>query len=415
MRAKLAGVCLIAAALALWPRRCPRRTGPRRRSPTSVRRATSGPPAWSSSAPARSPTRTTARTRSPWWSTFRRWTPRRSPLASTWEPPRWTPSGSRAWLAPTGATWRGSRCGWPASSPTRSSRRTEDLNLVFERPATAAAPESRTTRTGGGARHGAGSAAPGRPRHRSRRRPRPPPSRGQRAAPMEARRASSGLAGLRATRIVAVARESGGDLPAFTVRADGRLKYQDFTLPGPDRLVIDFAGRGGQRELPPDRGERGSGRARAASGSSAPPRRRWRAWWWTSPTRPRTGSSRARTTSASSLVRRASRQPPAHAPLAALRSPGAGAGRRSRSPWPDRADPVAEASRSRWPSSRCRCRRCRSRRCPTRCPATCRRCPETTRWAPPAVRPEISARPSASTSRTATCRTSSGSSPTSRA
>jgi type IV pilus assembly protein PilQ len=44
-----------------------------------------------------------------------------------------------------------------------------------------------------------------------------------------------------ATRILAVAREGGGDLPAFTVRADGRLKYQDFTLPGPDRLVIDFA------------------------------------------------------------------------------------------------------------------------------------------------------------------------------
>lgn len=45
----------------------------------------------------------------------------------------------------------------------------------------------------------------------------------------------------RATRILAVAREGGGELPAFTVRADGRLKYQDFTLPGPDRLVIDFA------------------------------------------------------------------------------------------------------------------------------------------------------------------------------
>ena len=45
----------------------------------------------------------------------------------------------------------------------------------------------------------------------------------------------------RATRILAVAREEGGDLPAFTVRANGRLKYQDFTLPGPDRLVIDFA------------------------------------------------------------------------------------------------------------------------------------------------------------------------------
>ena len=28
---------------------------------------------------------------------------------------------------------------------------------------------------------------------------------------------------------------------AFTVKADGRLKYQDFMLPNPDRLVVDFA------------------------------------------------------------------------------------------------------------------------------------------------------------------------------
>ena len=45
----------------------------------------------------------------------------------------------------------------------------------------------------------------------------------------------------RATEILAVAQESGGDLPAITVKADGRLKFQTFTLPGPDRVVIDFA------------------------------------------------------------------------------------------------------------------------------------------------------------------------------
>ena len=48
-------------------------------------------------------------------------------------------------------------------------------------------------------------------------------------------------AGPRATRIVAVVQEGGGELPSFTVKADGRLKFQDFTLPGPNRVVIDFA------------------------------------------------------------------------------------------------------------------------------------------------------------------------------
>jgi type IV pilus assembly protein PilQ len=45
----------------------------------------------------------------------------------------------------------------------------------------------------------------------------------------------------RASRIVAVTRDEAPGLLAFTVKADGRLKYQDFTLPNPDRLVIDFA------------------------------------------------------------------------------------------------------------------------------------------------------------------------------
>jgi type IV pilus assembly protein PilQ len=44
-----------------------------------------------------------------------------------------------------------------------------------------------------------------------------------------------------ATQILAVARESGGELPSFTIKADGRLKFQDFTLSGPDRVVVDFA------------------------------------------------------------------------------------------------------------------------------------------------------------------------------
>jgi type IV pilus secretin PilQ/predicted competence protein len=47
--------------------------------------------------------------------------------------------------------------------------------------------------------------------------------------------------GPRATRIVAVSRDEVDGHVAVTVRADGRLKYQDFTLPNPDRVVVDFA------------------------------------------------------------------------------------------------------------------------------------------------------------------------------
>lgn len=47
--------------------------------------------------------------------------------------------------------------------------------------------------------------------------------------------------GTRATRIVAVSRDEVDGLLAFTVKADGRLKYRDFVIPNPDRLVVDFA------------------------------------------------------------------------------------------------------------------------------------------------------------------------------
>jgi type IV pilus assembly protein PilQ len=38
-----------------------------------------------------------------------------------------------------------------------------------------------------------------------------------------------------------VTRDEMGTLVAFTVKADGRLKYKDFLLPNPERLVVDFA------------------------------------------------------------------------------------------------------------------------------------------------------------------------------
>jgi type IV pilus assembly protein PilQ len=47
--------------------------------------------------------------------------------------------------------------------------------------------------------------------------------------------------GPRATRITAISRDEIGSLLAFTVKADGRLKYRDFMLQNPERLVIDFA------------------------------------------------------------------------------------------------------------------------------------------------------------------------------
>lgn len=45
-----------------------------------------------------------------------------------------------------------------------------------------------------------------------------------------------------ATRIVGVARSDVAGQLAFTVKADGRLEYQDFFLGNPDRLVVDFPG-----------------------------------------------------------------------------------------------------------------------------------------------------------------------------
>jgi type IV pilus assembly protein PilQ len=110
-----------------------------------------------------------------------------------------------------------------------------DLTLVFERPATAAVPappEPEETLA---------AVPPKAP-------PAPAPavaapsSPEAKAAPAPAPTAADRAPATPATRIVAVAQEQGGPLPAFTVKADGRLKFQDFTLPGPDRLVVDFAG-----------------------------------------------------------------------------------------------------------------------------------------------------------------------------
>ena len=52
---------------------------------------------------------------------------------------------------------------------------------------------------------------------------------------------SEPASGPKATRITAVTRDEIGQMVAFTVKADGRLKYKDFLLPNPERLVVDFS------------------------------------------------------------------------------------------------------------------------------------------------------------------------------
>jgi type IV pilus secretin PilQ/predicted competence protein len=108
----------------------------------------------------------------------------------------------------------------------------KDLMLVFERPAAAAAPPPEP-------------AVAAVPRAAEPQPAAPPPV--EASAPVEATKPPApAVADLPpappATRIVAVTQEQGGEYPMFIVKADGRLKFQDFTLPGPDRLVVDFAG-----------------------------------------------------------------------------------------------------------------------------------------------------------------------------
>jgi type IV pilus assembly protein PilQ len=95
------------------------------------------------------------------------------------------------------------------------------LNLVFERPSTLASAAE------------APAPAPETPPVAARAAEPVPPAPAPAAAPA--------LSGARASRIVAVSRDEIDGLLAFTVKADGRLKYRDFVIPNPDRLVVDFA------------------------------------------------------------------------------------------------------------------------------------------------------------------------------
>jgi type IV pilus secretin PilQ/predicted competence protein len=101
------------------------------------------------------------------------------------------------------------------------------LTLVFERPAALAAAAEPAP---------AGAPAPAAPA--------PTPRSAAPAPVVEAPPAApppEPASGPRATRIVAVTRDQVDGLLAFTVKADGRLEYRDFVIPNPDRLVLDFA------------------------------------------------------------------------------------------------------------------------------------------------------------------------------
>lgn len=98
----------------------------------------------------------------------------------------------------------------------------KSLNLVFERSASlASAPEPAAAAAAAPTVAAAPAAAPA-------------PVRAAAVPPAPA-------AGPKATRIVSVSRDELDGLLAFTVKADGRLKYRDFVVPNPDRLVLDFA------------------------------------------------------------------------------------------------------------------------------------------------------------------------------
>jgi type IV pilus assembly protein PilQ len=123
-----------------------------------------------------------------------------------------------------------------------------------------------------------------------------------------------------ATRILAVAKEGGGELPSFTIKADGRLKFQDFTLPGPDRVVIDFADVAATPDFRSmDVGEGPVERVRLAQFSAASPKVARLVVDLTekTPYRIVEGADTIRVV----FGEESEPPPPAHAPLAALRAP----------------------------------------------------------------------------------------------
>ncbi len=123
------------------------------------------------------------------------------------------------------------------------SRDGKGLVLVFERPATVDAGNGPASATTAQTAAPVAAAPPARPAAK----PVAP------VAQMVAAPVSGAGSGRRATSILGVSRDEDAGLLAFTVKADGRLEYRDFLLPSPDRLVLDFpdvVARANVRTLP---------------------------------------------------------------------------------------------------------------------------------------------------------------------
>ena len=196
------------------------------------------------------------------------------------------------------------------------------LNLVFERPASlASAPEP------------AAPAAPA-PASVAAAAPPPEPVAAGVLTPVEP------PTGPRATRIVSVSRDELGGLLAFTVKADGRLKYRDFLIPNPDRLVLDFAdvtARASVRTI--DVGEDPVRRVRLGQFSAESPKvaRLVLDLTQTAPYRIIDGADGVRIVFGES----GEPAPVAHAPLAAMRAPEPAAPAAAATALPAAAEPLA--------------------------------------------------------------------------
>jgi type IV pilus secretin PilQ/predicted competence protein len=191
------------------------------------------------------------------------------------------------------------------------------LNLVFERPAslTPAAPAARAA-VEPPAEPAPRAAAPPATAKTPEPAPAAPPAVAQAAPPAE----PTAPSGPPATQIVAVTRDDVPDRLAFTVKADGRLEYRDFTLPNPDRVVVDFANvqaRAGMRSM--DVGEDPVRKVRLGQFSAASPKVARLVVDLTKPTPYRIidGKDGIRLVFGDATAQAA----PARAPLAALRSP----------------------------------------------------------------------------------------------
>jgi type IV pilus secretin PilQ/predicted competence protein len=122
--------------------------------------------------------------------------------------------------------------------------RGKDLNLVFERPTSAAAARPPEPAPAAPAAPAPTAVAPA-PAPVEVAKDEPPAPNPDKVAPPRPEKAAAPEKALpknapHATQILGVAQAEDAGQLIFTVRANGRLQYQDFFLGNPDRLVVDF-------------------------------------------------------------------------------------------------------------------------------------------------------------------------------